>query len=178
MEITSIFTPDLVALMFAAVIAFAVEHLMLAGLAEHYPWARLSKVQSYCLGLATLFGLFFIHAALNDRLEAWAAFAVITLAGGLTVVVLWVVNPTATRLEQPKGVDLTNSQYSHTHVVAMMENLAAFVARIELNSEDSKEASDMMRSYFRVMRANPEIDPDIPIAVIRKWLAQEVGEQE
>jgi len=172
------FTMDLWALIPATVLLFAAEHLIMASLAEHYEWARLSRTQAYTMGVGTLFALFFVHAMLNDRLAEWVAFAILTGCAGLTIKVLWAVNPNAQRMEQPTGVDLTNSSYSHTHVVALMENVAAFVAQIQMNSENSAEAADMLATYFRVMRENPKIDPDLPVQVIKRKLARQVGERQ
>lgn len=166
-EFSEFLTADLIALIPATALIFALEHVICRSLAEHYGWARLSRPAAYTMGVGTLFVLFLVHAGINGHMAAWLAFALLTAIAGITVKTLWAVNPK----ERPHGIELTNSTYSREHVLALMENISAMVAEIQMNSEHSAEAADRMRAYFRVMRANPNIDPDLPVAVIRRELA-------
>lgn len=176
----NILTPDLVALFFATILIFAAEHLILSALAEHYPWARLPKPASYTLGVSTLFGLFLIHAALNGHLEAWGAFAILTGAAGVTVKVLWVINPMAPRLEcgaGPTGVDLTNAMIPRTHVLALRENQKALMYQILNAGKNMEEAFDLLIAYYDFVVSCPDVDPDLSLAMLQQAIAMGAGKE-
>jgi len=173
-ELSAIFTPDLWVLLPLMVIVFAVEHLALASLAQHYPWAKLSKPRAYALGTGTLFIFFLIHAALNSRVEMWCSFALLTVAAGAVVATLWMVNPMRAEQMNPSPLKC-NSAIPYNYALAIMENLAALFSQIADNSRDNLETVEIIAAYMALVKNLPQdFDPDVPVRILRRMVAQKV----
>jgi len=185
LSIRHILTPDLAWLLPLAVITFALEHVVLDSLARHYTWARLRKPETYTVGVTTLCVLFLAHALAVDALgvrpvEYLAGCVLIVAVSGATVRALWATasTPPVEIWPSDRHYPKANGSIAYNTVIALIENMAAYLAVILENTQESQQMAAMMQEYMAMIRENPQIDPDVPVQIARRILAAQVGKRQ